>query len=221
MTSNPEMNEPPANRPSHRLEWIVWGALAVTVAAIAIAFVRTRFQDGGLARPLDVLGEVPNFTLTNQFAQPLSLSNLLGQVWVADVIFTRCPMSCERMTQRMLALAKEVPKGAPVRFVSITADPERDSPPVLKAYAERHGIDQGRWHFLTGLKRDVYELSVNGMKFAVLENTNRVIPDDLFIHSEHFALVDKRGRIRGIFEGSEEEDRKQLPLAIKRLVRER
>ena len=214
------MNESPANKPSHRVEWMVWGALAVTVVAIAIAFVQTRLRESGLHNPLAVLGEVPAFTLTNQFSQPVSLSNLLGHVWVADVIFTRCPMSCERMTQRMLALEKEVPQGASVRFVSITADPLRDSPPVLKAYAERHGINQGRWHFLTGLKRDVYELSVNGMKFAVLENTNRVIPDDLFIHSEHFALVDKRGRIRGIFEGSEEEDRKQLPLAIKKLVRE-
>jgi len=215
------MNESPAKKPGHGVEWLVWSALAVTVIAIAIAFVRTRLQGSGLNKPFDILGEVPNFTLTNQFAQSVSLSNLLGQVWVADVIFTRCPMSCERMTQRMLALAKQVPERAPVKFVSITADPLRDSPPVLKAYAERHGIDQSRWHFLTGLKRDVYELSVNGMKFAVLENTNRVIPDDLFIHSEHFALVDKRGKIRGVFEGNEEEDRKQLPLAIRKLVREK
>jgi protein SCO1 len=215
------MNEPAANRPGHRVEWLVWGALAVTVIAIAVAFIRTRLQESGLRKPLDIIGSVPVFTLTNQFAQSVSLSNLLGQVWVADVIFTRCPMSCERMTQRMIALEKQVPSGVPVKFVSITADPLRDSPPVLKAYAERHGIDQSRWHFLTGLKRDVYELSVNGMKFAVLENTNRVIPDDLFIHSEHFALVDKRGNIRGVFEGAEEEDRQQLLLAVKKLSREK
>lgn len=215
------MNEPTANKPGHRVEWMVWSALAVTVVAIAVAFIRTRLSDGGLRRPLDIIAEVPDFTLTNQFAQPFGLSNLLGQVWVADVIFTRCPMSCERMTQRMLALEKQVPQSAPVKFVSITADPLRDSPPVLKSYADRHGIDGRRWHFLTGIKRDVYELSVNGMKFAVLENTNRVIPDDLFIHSEHFALVDKRGKIRGVFEGDEEEDRQQLLLAVKKLAREK
>jgi protein SCO1/2 len=120
----------------------------------------------------------------------------------------------------MHALEKRVSDRAPVRFVSITADPERDSPSVLKEYADRHGIDQSRWHFLTGLKRDVYQLSVTGLKFAVLDNTNRTVPDDLFIHSTHFTLVDKRGKIRGVFEGTEDEDRQQLLLAVRRLARE-
>jgi protein SCO1/2 len=130
-------------------------------------------------------------------------------------------MSCERMTQRMHGLEKEIPARSPVKFVSITAHPQFDSPAVLKKYAERHGVDENRWHFLTGLKQDVYALSVNGLKFAVLENTNRVIPEDLFIHSTQFALVDKRGKIRGYFEGTEDEDRKQLLFAIKKLAREK
>jgi protein SCO1 len=215
------VNELPANRPGHRVEWLVWGALALTILAIAVAFVQTRMQESGLRKPLDSLGEVPPFTLTNQFARAVSLTNLLGQVWVADVIFTTCPMSCERMTQRMHSLEKEVSARAPVKFVSITAHPQVDTPAVLKKYADRHGVDQDRWHFLTGLKQDVYALSVNGLKFAVLDNTNRVIPEDLFIHSTQFALVDKRGKIRGYFEGTEDEDRKQLLLAIKKLTREK
>lgn len=215
------MNDSPANRPGHRVEWLVWSALAITVIVIAVAFVRTRLLAPRPAKQLNVLGTVPNFTLTNQFAVPISLTNLLGQVWVADVIFTRCPMSCEQMTRRMHALEKQISERAPVKFVSITADPERDPPAVLKQYAERHGIDQSRWHFLTGIKRDVYELSVHGLKFAVQNNTNRVIPDDLFIHSAHFTLVDKHGRMRGIFEGTEEEDRKELLLAVKQLIREK
>ena len=215
------MNDQPANKPSHRIEWLVWSALALTVLAIAIAFVRTQFQESGLRQALDILGTVPDFTLTNQFGLPVSRSNLLGQVWVADVIFTRCPMSCERMTQRMLALEKQVSPRLPVKFISITADPAFDTPSVLKQYAERHGVDPSRWHFVTGIKRDVYELSVNGLKFAVLENTNRVIPDDFYLHSTHFTLVDKQGRIRGIFEGTEDEDRKQLLLAVRKLAREK
>lgn len=213
-------NDPPAERPSHRVEWLVWAALVVTVFAIAIAFAWTRFQESGLRRSLDVLGRVPDFTLTNQFARPVSLSNLLGQVWVADVIFTRCPISCERMTQRMHALEEDVSARLPVKFVSITADPGFDSPEVLKRYAERHQIDQSRWHFLTGIKRDVYALSVSGLKFAVIDNENKTIPDDLFVHSTQFALVDKRGNIRGYFEGTEDADRKQLLLAVKKLARE-
>ena len=212
---------PSAKKSGHGVEWVVWGALAITIAVIAVAFVRTRLQEGTLRAPLLELGRVPDFTLTNQHGQMLSLSNLLGQVWVADVIFTRCPMSCERMTQRMHALEKQVSKRAPVKFISITTDPGFDSPEVLKKYAGRHEADQNRWHFLTGIKSNVYQLSVAGLKFAVLDNTNQVVPDDLFLHSTHFTLVDKRGQIRGVFEGTEDEDRRQLLLAVKKLAKEK
>jgi len=215
------MSESLPRKPGHRIEWIVWGALLATVLAIATAFIRTRLQDSGLQKPLDVIGEVPNFTLTNQFGEAMSRTNLHGKVWIADVIFTRCPISCEKMTQRMKALQKEIPMHSPVRFVSITADPEYDAPPVLKKYAEERGLPQDRWHFLTGLKPDVYALSVGGMKFAVLDNEDQTIPNNFFVHSTQFALVDKRGKIRGYFEGTDEEERKQLGLAVKKLVREK
>jgi len=216
------MNETRANQPSHKIEWLVWSALAVTVIAIAAAFVWTRFYSDGLRKPLDVVGEVPPFTLTNQFGQPLSNTNLLGQVWVADVIFSRCPVSCERMTQRMLALQQQLGASLPVKFVSITADPDFDTPDVLKRYAANHKADLSRWHFLSGPKKQVYALTVNGLKFVVLDKTEqRETPDDLFVHSTQFALVDKRGKIRGYFEGTEEEDRRQLLLAVKKLAREK
>ena len=215
------MNETPATKPSHRLEWLIWGALVLTVLAIASAFIRTRLEDGGIGKTLEVKGEVPDFTLTNQFGQTVSLSNLLGHVWVGDVIFTTCPMSCERMTQRMRALQKELSPSAGVRFVSLTVNPLFDTPPVLKRYAERHEVDQSRWNFLTGLKTNVYNLGINGLKFAVLDNTNRTIPEDLFLHSTQFVLVDKHGKIRAYFEGTDEAERKQLFRAVKKLVREK
>ena len=215
------MNETPATQASHRLEWLIWSALVLTVLAIASAFIWTRLEDGGIGKTLEVKGEVPDFTLTNQFGQTVSLSNLLGQVWVGDVIFTTCPMSCERMTQRMRALQKEISAGARVKFVSLTVNPLFDTPPVLKRYAERHEVDQSRWHFLTGLKTNVYDLGINGLKFAVLDNTNRTIPEDLFLHSTQFVLVDKHGKIRAYFEGTDEEERKQLFRAVKKLAREK
>ena len=212
---------PPTKKTGHGVEWVIWGALAVTIVVIAVAFVRTRVQEGTLRVPLSELGRVPEFTLTNQSGQTVSLSNLLGQVWVTDVIFTRCPMSCERMTQRMQALSKQIPARLPVKFVSITTDPGFDSPAVLTKYAERHEADSSRWHFLTGIKSNVYQLSVAGLKFAILDNTNQVVPDDLFLHSTHFTVVDKRGYIRGVFDGTEDEDRRQLLLAVKKLAREK
>lgn len=205
----------------HRLEWLIFSLLAVTAVVILAAYIRSRVAERGLSDRLQILARVPDFTLTNQLGRPVSLSNLLGQVWVADVIFTTCPMSCEQMTRRMLALQQQISGRAPVKFVSITAHPQHDTPPVLKEYADKRGVDQNRWHFLTGLKSNVYELSVHGMKFTVLDNTNRVIPEDLFIHSTYFALVDKKGNLRGVFEGTEEEERRRLLLAVKKLERER
>ena len=213
--------EASTRKPGHRVEWLVWSALVLTVVAIIVAFFRARMMDSGLKRPLDVIAQVPDFTLTNQLGQSISRSNLLGQVWVADVIFTRCPVSCERMTQRMKALADEVPARLPVKFVSLTADPGYDTPGIMKTYAEARGLDQSRWHFLTGIKRDVYGLSIDGLKFTVLDNDKKTDPNDLFIHSTTFVLIDKRGKIRASFEGSDDEDRKQMLLAVKKLARER
>jgi len=213
-------DDTPAPRPGHRLEWLVWTALLLTVIGIGIAFVRTRLMDSKLGRRLDVIAEVPDFVLTNQFGQVVSRSNLLGQVWVADVIFSRCPVSCERMTQRMKALSRVVPKRMPVKFVSLTADPVYDTPTVLNTYAQARGLDQGRWHFLTGVKTNVYALAIDGLKFTVLDNDRKTNPDDLFLHSTSFVLIDKRGRIRASFEGTEEADREQLLLAVKKLAKE-
>ena len=216
------MKSEPRSQPSHTVEWIVWGLVAATVLAIAVAFVVVRFGQGTLRKELIVSGEVPHFTLTNQFGQPLSSSQLLGNVWVADVIFSRCPVSCEQMSRRMRALQDQFAKRTGVKFISLTADPGFDTPSVLKRYAERHGADTSRWFFLTGPKKDVYQLAVDGLKFVVLDKTeNKATPEDLFIHSTLFVLVDKRGRIRGYFEATDEAEREQLGLAIRKLLRER
>jgi protein SCO1 len=215
------MDPAPARKDSHFVEWLIWGALAVTILAITVAFAWTRFGER-LEKPLIVIGHVPEFSLTNQLGQTVSLTNLFGHVWVADVIFTRCPLSCERMTQRMRALQDQLGPRVNARFVSLTADPGFDSSAVLRRYADGHGADSARWSFLTGLKKDVYQLAVDGLKFVVLDKTEqKETPDDLFVHSTQFVLIDKQGRIRGYFEGTDENERKQLAIAVKKLTRER
>lgn len=206
---------------SHLVEWIIWSVIAATIFTISGAFVWTRFFAERLDKPLIVSSNVPEFTLTNQFGQAVSLSDFLGHVVVADVIFTRCPVSCEQMSRRMRALQDQLGPRMNVRFISITSDPGYDNPEILRKYAGRHGASE-RWHFLTGIKRDVYKLAVDGLKFVVLEKTEqKVTDDDLFIHSTQFAVIDKRGRIRGYFEATDEEQRKQVAIAVKKLARER
>jgi protein SCO1 len=215
------MDSAAPKRDSHLVEYLIWGALAATIVAITVAFLWTRFGER-LEKPLIVAGSVPEFSLTNQLGQQVTLTNFLGHVWVADVIFTRCPMSCERMTQRMKVLHDELGARSPVKFLSVTADPVNDTADVLKKYAERHAADNTRWTFVTGVKSNVYHLAVDGLKFVVLDKTeNKATPEDLFIHSTQFVLVDKQGRIRGYFEGTDENERKQLAIAVKKLQRER
>src|SRR3954468_3392836 len=100
------MDSAPTKRDSHLIEYLIWGALAATIVGISVAFFWTRFSTR-LEKQLVLSGEVPPFSLTNQLGQPFTLTNVLGHVWIADVIFTRCPMSCERMTQRMRVLQDE------------------------------------------------------------------------------------------------------------------
>ena len=99
------------------------------------------------------MAPIADFTLTNQNGSAVSLADLRGQVWVADIIFTRCPGPCLKMTRQMKELQEALPPASQAKLVTLTTDADFDTPPVLKAYAERFGADTNRWMFLTGPKR--------------------------------------------------------------------
>jgi len=150
---------------------------------------------------LPVIGTLDDFTMTNQSGQTVRRADLLGKVWVADVIFTRCPGPCARMTARMADLQASIPAKWPVKLVSLTTDPEYDTPEVLGRYAAGFHADPRRWDFLHGEKPDIAGLAVKGLKLVVLDKEEeRESVNDLFIHSTTLALVDKHGRLRGSFE---------------------
>jgi protein SCO1 len=184
---------------SRTVQWAVWGMLLAVMAVIVAAFLRSQLT--GPAQPLPVYSEVAPFQLTDQFGETVSSADLRGHVWVADVIFTRCPGPCAQMTARLREIQDALPARSPVKLVSLTTDPEFDTPAVLKQYAERAGAKPSRWHFLTGTKHEIYEAAVNGLKLTSLEKPppDRASDFDLFIHSTIFVLVDQHGRIRGTF----------------------
>ena len=217
-----------------RIERLVWSGLVLIIAFICGAFFWSRFKPGPVSadKSMPVLGQLPDFTLTNQNNQPVSLAGLRGQVWVADIIFTRCPGPCAKMTRHLAELQSELPADRPVKLVTLTSDPDYDKPPVLKKYSERFGADASRWWFLTGDKPQIRRLAVEDFKFVVVEKKpeEREIPEDLFIHSTWFVLVDQKGRVRGWTDGEgklhayyDSEDpsaRKQILAGIKELLRE-
>ena len=104
---------------------------------------------------LPVFGVVTNFTLTNQDGKTTTLADLSNHVWVADIFFTRCAGPCPRMTAQMKSLQDLLPQNGNAKFVTLTTDPDFDTPEILKKYGERFNADFNRWTFLTGTKSEI------------------------------------------------------------------
>lgn len=144
--------------------------------------------------------KVPDFKLTNQLGQTVSWKDLQGKVVVADFFFTRCPVICPKMTQNMKGLQETVKNNnragsrAPdfIQFISFTVDPSHDSVAELKKYADRFQINPQNWWLLTGDKKQIYDLALNGMKLGI----NETDVDTAFIHPQKFVLIDKERVIR-------------------------
>lgn len=173
------------------------------------------------------LGPVPDFALTDQNGQPFGRKDLEGQVWVASFLFTRCATLCPQVAATLAQLQKDPPDG--VTLVSFTVDPEHDTPAVLKAYAERYGADPARWRFLTGDQETVYRLVREGFLLAVEQNrgTARTAGNEV-THSSRLVVVDRRGHVRGHFEGRQVDEQgrtvselTQLRQRLAALVREK
>ena len=168
------------------------------------------------------LGEVPEFHLTDQNGRPMSRDDLHGKVWVASFIFTRCATLCPQVSATMAELQKELPSEG-VMLVSFTVDPEHDTPAVLQEYARRYGADPDRWRFLTGEQDKVYRLIREGFFLAAEQNqgTARTKGNEV-THSPRLVVVDKRGHIRGLFDGRKVNETGQpvneLPQIRQRLV---
>ena len=216
------------NQPARRIGWLAWGGLALVALTLLAAFllVQLKFRSSA-GQPLPVYGQIADFALTNQNGRAVSLADLRGRVWVADIIFTRCPGPCLKMTKQMQVLQNALPPDSPTKLVTLTTDADFDTPPVLKAYAERFGADPRRWMFLTGTRQEVAKLAIDSLKLTAIEKKpeERESPQDLFVHSTIFVIADKRGQLRGVFETTGEgidpqNVKAQILTAAERLERE-
>jgi cytochrome oxidase Cu insertion factor (SCO1/SenC/PrrC family) len=153
----------------------------------------------------DDYGPVADFRLTERDGRTVTRADLLGKVWVASFVFTRCTGPCPQVTGTMARLQSEL-KGEPdVRLVTFTVDPARDDPAELRKYAEHFGADPGRWLFLTGPEEELYRLIRESFRLAVQPNTGPDRrPGNEVMHSTRLVLVDRHGEIRGYFDGVRE-----------------
>jgi len=183
--------------------WLVWAGLALLLATLLMAFLPAQLRlRQALGKPLPVIGQIAEFNLTNQNSQAVPQAALRGHVWVADIIFTRCPGPCLKMSRQMKELQQGLSPSSHTKLVTLTTDPDFDTPAVLKTYSERFNADPNRWLFLTGPKTEIAKLAADSLKLTALEKKpeERESPNDLFIHSTIFVLVDKQARLRGVFE---------------------
>ena len=137
--------------------------------------------------------KAPDFLLTNQDSILISNDDMIGKVYVLEFFFTRCPDICIEMNQNMKLLDEEFGDSNDFGIVSITIDPNNDTPSVLKKYSEALDVKSQNWHFLTGQKDYIYDLANIGFNIFANQNSNFV---GGFEHQGYFALIDKDGYIR-------------------------
>ena len=205
---------------SRGLQIVVWGFLGIVLLVVAGMYLRQKPTRSSLPE----YGKVNPFTLTNQLGQTVTLADLKGKVWVADIIFALCPGPCPKMTQEMADVSNAFMPDEPLRFVTLTTHPENDTPEVLKKYSEQFGADPQRWHFLTGSKSELLSnLAIGSLKLSAVEKGKdlRESANDLFIHTTMFVLVDKAGKIRGFYESLEPGFQEKIRADIKSLLAER
>ena len=165
----------------------------------------SRTVDGKLVHDT-IWHKLPDYSFTNHLGKQVSWKDLEGKVVVADFFFTRCPTICPRLTLQMKRLqdgisnAKRVGNKTPtfLHFLSFTVDPERDSVPQLKAWADRFQINPETWWLLTGNKKDIYDLSLEHMKVMAVDGKG---VDTSFFHTDYMVLIDKNRNIRGYYHG--------------------
>jgi len=189
------------SEPSQQVPRVLWLGVALLAGFLGLAYLLS-LAEFKQQHQLPVIGAVADFTLTNQDGKLTTLADLSNRVWVADIIFTRCAGPCPIITGYMKSLEDALPKTSDARLVTLTTDPDYDTPAMMKRYGERFGADFNRWLFLTGTKAEIGALGAGSLKLSAVpvapaDQTNAA---DLFIHTTIFVAVDKHARLRGIFE---------------------
>jgi len=158
---------------------------------------------------------VSDFELLNQNGKTITQKDYENKIYVTDFFFTRCPSICPIMSNNMEELQTVFLTNDAVKLLSISVTPELDSVPVLKAYAHKHGVIDAKWNIATGGKKHIYNLARKSY-FAVVNEGDGGMQD--FIHTPNFILVDTKKQIRGVYDGTKDEEIQRLINDINVLV---
>jgi protein SCO1 len=158
---------------------------------------------------IDTLHIISNFNFTDQNRDTISNATFKNKIYITDFFFTRCPSICPKMTATMKAVYENYKNDPRVSFLSHSVTPEIDSVSVLKKYAVSKGVDNNQWHFVTGNKNDIYTIARKS--YFVEQQQGLSYDSTQFLHTENLILIDKKGHIRGLYNGT-------LPAEIPRII---
>jgi len=165
-----------------------------------------------------IYSTVPNFSLINQDGKVTNENTIKDKIYVADFFFVTCPTICPRMKKNLLTIYKKYEGNPNVLFLSHTIDPDHDSVSVLNDFANRLGANSKQWLFLTGNRDSIYQLAAKGYYATALPDSTE--PGG-YVHSGGIILVDKKRRVRGIYDGTSEKDADVLISDIEILLNEK
>jgi cytochrome oxidase Cu insertion factor (SCO1/SenC/PrrC family) len=189
------------SEPFQQLPRTLWLGVIMLVGFLGLAYLLS-LAEFKRQHSLPVIGTVADFILTNQDGNVATLADLTNRVWVADIIFTRCAGPCPILTGHMKSLEDALPKTSAAKLVTLTTDPDFDTPEMMKKCGDRFGADFNRWMFLTGTKADIGALGAGSLKLSAVpvQPADQTNAADLFIHTTIFVIVDKHAQLRGSFE---------------------
>lgn len=199
-----------------KLLWYGGGFILLMAAFYFFLFAGTDYYKA----KLPVLSYVQDFSFTNQDGKLFSKRNVDGKVYVTEYFFTTCKGICPKMNENMKIIYEKY-KGEPdFAIISHTSMPETDSVPLLKAFSKTMGADSIQWNFVTGRKDSLYKMA---RESYLLDNdkNNSMNINDQFIHTQFFAVVDKEGRVRGVYDGLKKDEVEKLSKDIKELLKEK
>jgi len=183
-------------------------------------FALTRFMPGYGKVQLPVLSYVQPFSFTNQTGRIITEKDLEGKIYVAEYFFTTCKGICPKLNHNMQEVYEKFKDEKDFRILSHTVDPATDNVAKMKRYAESLKASPENWWFLTGSKDSLY--SAARKSYLLDSRDNDTIPvSEQFIHTQFFALVDREGRVRKIYDGLKKDDLHRLEKDIAGLLKER
>jgi protein SCO1 len=197
------------------------GILLLTVVALPGCKKREEAFEVKASQPtgasLTALWQVPAFSLIERDGRSVTREDLLGKVWIADFFYTSCPGPCPMLSSRLSELHKTTKAMKGVALVSISTDPIKDTPEVLKQYATRFGADE-KWLFLTGEKAAIFKLANQGFKLSVTDEGGTA--SEPVTHSTKLALVDRNGMVRAFYDALKPDDAEKILRDIGTLLKE-